>query len=301
MTWDQWAHRGLQAASVLAWLALLIAYRRDPRRTLPKIERRLAPWGLIDLALAVLAWAAVLAAGQFLLARRIGAAPSSRLEDLPSDAVGPWIVGAATSLLLATAVGVLLVSRRSGARPADWLGDFSLRSPLRDTAVGLGAFLLAAAPVLGLQELLTRWFPSRHPLVELLQATPRFDWLACAAFSAVIVAPLVEELQFRVLLQGWLMRVAESGESADEWLHGDGVTERRTGRSPFWPAAASAAVFALAHWSHGPDPIPLFLFAIGLGELYRRTRRLLPVVVAHAALNAWSLLLLTADLLRRTG
>ena len=52
------------------------------------------------------------------------------------------------------------------------------------------------------------------------------------------------------------------------------------------------AVFALAHWSHGLDPIPLFLLAIGLGYLYQRTHRIVPCIVLHFLLNLCSLVAL---------
>ena len=40
-----------------------------------------------------------------------------------------------------------------------------------------------------------------------------------------------------------------------------------------------------------PDPLTLFLFAVLLGTLYHRTHRGVPAMVAHAMLNATSLLL----------
>ena len=58
---------------------------------------------------------------------------------------------------------------------------------------------------------------------------------------------------------------------------------------PFWPIVVSALIFALLHLSHGPDWIPLFLLALGLGYLYRQTHRLLPCIVVHFLLNACSL------------
>ncbi|MBX7166384.1 MAG: CPBP family intramembrane metalloprotease [Pirellulales bacterium] len=58
------------------------------------------------------------------------------------------------------------------------------------------------------------------------------------------------------------------------------------------PILVSSALFAAAHFSHGPDPVPLFLLAMVLGYLYQRTHRLWPSVIAHACLNATSLLML---------
>ena len=52
------------------------------------------------------------------------------------------------------------------------------------------------------------------------------------------------------------------------------------------PILFSSGMFALAHWSHGPDWIPLFFLAIGLGYLYQRTGRILPTMVVHVLVNS---------------
>jgi len=55
------------------------------------------------------------------------------------------------------------------------------------------------------------------------------------------------------------------------------------------PILLSGLLFGLAHFSHGIDPIPLFLFGIVLGYLYQRTHRLLPSIIAHMLFNAFSM------------
>jgi hypothetical protein len=64
-----------------------------------------------------------------------------------------------------------------------------------------------------------------------------------------------------------------------------------------WPVIISSIVFALMHWSHGPDPIPLFLLALGLGFIYRQTHRILPCIIVHFLLNLCSLTALTLYIL----
>jgi len=54
----------------------------------------------------------------------------------------------------------------------------------------------------------------------------------------------------------------------------------------------SSGLFAMAHWSHGPDPIPLFVLAVALGIIYHRTHRVLPCIVIHMLLNGCSLVVL---------
>jgi len=60
-------------------------------------------------------------------------------------------------------------------------------------------------------------------------------------------------------------------------------------RPEWWPIVVSAALFALAHWGNGPDPIPLFLFALGLGYVYQRTHRVWPCILVHMLLNGFSM------------
>ncbi len=57
------------------------------------------------------------------------------------------------------------------------------------------------------------------------------------------------------------------------------------------PIAATSALFALLHYGHGPDPIPIFFLSLSLGYLYQRTHRVLPGIVLHMCLNGVSMLL----------
>lgn len=70
---------------------------------------------------------------------------------------------------------------------------------------------------------------------------------------------------------------------------------------PFWPVLVSSTIFALLHWGHGPDPIPLFVLAVGLGYLYRQTHRALPGIVVHMLLNGVSMLMLFLNVYYGTG
>jgi hypothetical protein len=60
-------------------------------------------------------------------------------------------------------------------------------------------------------------------------------------------------------------------------------------RSSWLAIIVSSAIFAALHYSHGPDWIPLFFLALGLGYLYQRTHRLLPSLVVHSLLNSLSM------------
>jgi membrane protease YdiL (CAAX protease family) len=201
-----------------------------------------------------------------------------------------WLRSAA--LLAGTGLGIAWVWSRH-RDPLALGGDWSRwRS---DVWLGMVGFLMVAPPVLLMQFALTQFFPSKHPLIELVLAKPEARFLWASGVAAVLVAPLTEEFQFRVLIQGWLQTAARPGMPSESWLVGLATPEwerQSAGPPRHWPAIATAALFALAHANHGPDPIPLFFFAWGIGWLYRGTSRVLPGVVVHFLLNLWTLFLL---------
>ncbi len=81
-----------------------------------------------------------------------------------------------------------------------------------DFAIGSIAGLAALAPVLLIQALLLYWLgmpemKSGHPLIKMLaEGKPDLTVMLLGSLFAVIVAPICEEITFRLLLQGWLER-----------------------------------------------------------------------------------------------
>ncbi len=63
------------------------------------------------------------------------------------------------------------------------------------------------------------------------------------------------------------------------------------------PLIVSAAVFGLAHVGQGAAPIPLFVFGLALGYLYRQTGSILPCIVLHMGLNGFSMFWFTMQIL----
>lgn len=70
---------------------------------------------------------------------------------------------------------------------------------------------------------------------------------------------------------------------------------------PMWPMYVSSAIFALLHLNGGPDPIPLFFFALWLAYLYRLTGRITPCIVVHLLLNLFTFALLAIEVLFGSG
>jgi membrane protease YdiL (CAAX protease family) len=199
--------------------------------------------------------------------------------------------------------------------------------PRYDLRLGVWTFIAALAPVFAIQYLLTRWIKSEHPVQLLLSENSSPRVLLLCFLSAVLVAPLTEEFLFRVLLQGWMEAVAirwrrEPAPDSSVMSDADGPDQSAAlpagGENPYaaplqsslplapttgptarlmpGPIILSSLAFALVHLGHGPDPIPLFVFALLLGYLYQKTHRIWPSLVVHACLNAWSLIMLWLNL-----
>jgi membrane protease YdiL (CAAX protease family) len=115
-----------------------------------------------------------------------------------------------------------------------------------------------------------------HPLIVLLRSRPNPVILLFCVLIAAVVAPVAEEIMFRLLLQGWLE--AFERRHRRRW-----AVWRRLARG-IVPVVLVSALFAAAHFrEQGREPDPdalLYLFAIdaaakllaigiGLGLIYR--------------------------------
>ena len=271
--------------------------------------RRRVPWGLLDLLLAMVALVLFQALALVVLRHFFGVDVRLKLHEMPPETRAVVILASSLASVTTALVSVFFVRLRT---QASWIDlGFDRRTILADVKLGVVAFVMLAPPVYAIQAVLVQWFPSQHPLISLLneEAGP-FIYLV-TGLSAVLVAPLVEEYLFRVLLQGWLERALKSLHSFQDLLLGDfafsdesgtpgrelGEEAARSTAQPSWLAIAiSAALFAALHASHGPDPIPLFVLALGLGYLYQRTHRILPGIIVHLLLNGITLAVLFSSL-----
>ena len=148
--------------------------------------------------------------------------------------------------------------------------DFGLRRHglKTDLQFAVWGMLLAQLPVHLLEYPLQTWrAEDPHPMLELLKnSTNHWQTLPWIALEVVVLAPLVEELLFRVVLQGALEREIPA----------------------VWATILTAAAFACIHQS--ADWLPLFPLALILGYIYYRRRSYVAVVVLHGLFNAVSLL-----------
>ncbi len=306
-----------------AWVLLLAKVLRG-HAILEFESRRDVPWGLIAVVLSF----CLLIGSQIAAGLAFGVAPDAEPTVSQTDALLTWT---AVAILVATLICIALIHLFARAGRDDFgisldhvprdlfIGAYAflVLAPLTF------AIQYVFVYVFGLE--------SHHPLIELLKEDSTGRLFGVVTLLAVVVAPISEEFFFRVLLQGWLERVflhrishrdetqlntqssiassdegkaegaiefapvAESNPYASPTLR-EAIGRRKVAASGSdvsgIPILISAAVFALMHWSHGPDPAALFVLAIGLGYLYQRTHRWLPCVVAHACLNGTTMLLL---------
>jgi len=154
--------------------------------------------------------------------------------------------------------------------------EFSLATELRYAlevflAIYLPTILLRLA-IVSLSQMVTGDDPGQHPLLEMLKSGVDVRVMALIVITAVALAPLVEELQYRVVLLGGF---AQNGR-------------------PVLAMVLSSVLFGLAH---GPiDGIALLPLAFVLGYAYRQRRSYFLVVMVHFLFNAFNMLLMMMTL-----
>ena len=256
---------GALALSLITWF--LVGWnwlRGEP--ALERRGRRRAPWGADGAALAVL----FLMGALISVAAGPSASDSARESGLELSNV--FLQGMVFFAFTGVTVGWL--ASNNAPRPAA-PSDFGLGGPVsrwpRDLLLGVLGTAAMLPIVYSVNGIMIALFgePTVHPAIESLMETPETEAVAAAGLLAVVLAPLFEELAFRVLLQGWL--------------------EKLTPRSSWLPILISATLFGLAHTNQGFAPIPIVVLALGLGYVYRQTHSYPAVVAMHAAFNALSL------------
>jgi membrane protease YdiL (CAAX protease family) len=220
-----------------------------------------------------------------------------------------------------------LVALTSNASLADLGLDF--KNWKAQMAVGAVAALLMTPAVLAIQSLAVRiWPPHKHPVEDMILEEFTAGRAILAVLSAMILAPLIEELLFRAIVQRWLTKLfcgrrdlagslAEPNlidELADGWpaenspFQPPGGTdiEPAAKRSPATgtPAFSVTAIvvtsllFSAMHLPQWPAPIGIFLLAMALGAVYQKTGSLISAVTMHGVFNGFStvgLLLMALD------
>ncbi len=304
------------AASLASWgWAIVRLSRRQP--LLAEVdEPRVVPWGAGSVAAVVILYLVVNSS-----AGLVYGAIRPRPEGAEIPAADQLALMVSINLLVAALVFPLL-RWTSDARAADF-GLFEPRAFGRDLARGLVTCLMLSPLVYGVFLTAQRlWKPSAHPVQEALTQDATGTNALLVLVSAVVVAPLAEELLFRGVLLGWLTRAASRAtrtvwpessiedvpamataiepEPADPSVWAAPRTSREPEERPrvvlgveAWLANVAVSLFfAGLHSDQWPAPVPLFVLSLGLGWLYQRTGRLAGPVAMHATFNGFSTIML---------
>lgn len=249
----------LVALAVTASVGVAVTILGRLRNGLPAIPPRPhepVPWNGFDVLQVLVLHVVVLAVGL-----------SGLRED---DGLTKLIPLELIAKLAATAFSIAYLVAR-GASLAD-LGLAPLR-PAEDLRIAIAGVALLIAPLLAIAALLDRLHPYEHPIIDFMKTHRDPLSLGLVVASAVVAAPLAEELFFRRFLQGWLEKLLPEAD----------------GRMA---VSVAAALFALAHLGQGLAYVPLFPLGLVLGTIARRTGSVVPCIFLHALFNAVSVALL---------
>jgi membrane protease YdiL (CAAX protease family) len=333
-SWFAGALGFLWLGSILTWIRLF-AFRRERGHFLPYEPRVQVPWGSFIALLTVLFVAASIFSSQ---GADPQAAPAHEAVETNASDVLYGLLAMIASQAFITSLVLIITAVASQPTLRDLGIPTTVRDLARDIKVGAVAFLAAIVPVHGLQVIMLVLFgmqdePPSHPLVEMIAPEgPDVTLFLVASFMAVVMAPLSEEVFFRLIFQGWLEKrearrlvTQPSDVDADVVLSElsmapDNVDLEPTVNEPavttptaqvtespppqlptrglaglpygWFPILISSLLFAAAHFGHGVDPFAIFVLALILGYVYQRTHRIVPCIVTHMLFNAFAMLVL---------
>jgi membrane protease YdiL (CAAX protease family) len=223
----------------------------------------------------------------------------------------------------------MLVRFTSGATLAEF--GLSLVDWRRQLAIGVTAALLMTPVVIAIQIAAVQiWRSRKHPVEEMILDSFSPGIAMLAVVSTMVLAPMIEELLFRAIVQRWLTQLVGSGGSSGSLSKDQVVAEpavgdltaqidvastgsgeaKRTDQEPlFNPAGpeprsylaivSTSLFFAAMHAAQWPAPIAIFILSVALGTLYHRTGSLLSAIAMHGTFNGYSTLLLLHQALSR--
>lgn len=247
---------GLLVASLIAWVRLLVRWKRGQSSSVIREDEPIPNphWASALMALLSISLA-------------LSTLGMPKKEPAADYGIGNVQAVCATTALMGVIVALpLLLDQQT--KPSR-LG-FHGRHLAKQLQVGCWGYALTVGPV-ALVYLLMAPFrspESQHQLLKLIAAQPTFETLFWVSLAAVVCAPMVEELLYRVVLQS-VVRIL----------------------LPHWAAILlTAIIFSAVHrW---PDAVPLLPLALVLGAVYDTTRSYWSVVTLHMLFNTTNILLL---------
>ena len=241
--------------SLRTWLRILLDYSSG-KIWLDKDESQRAAWNRFPEKTVLILVLLMIASQLFPMNR-----DTERTEMTPGALVAYLVFSGG---LIALLWGILATSERSILEYGVRFREFA--SQVRD---GCDGFFLAFLPtgILMIATAAIRTTENQNPLLTLLSGADNIGTILGIFFSAVVFAPLYEELAFRVILQGWLT----------------------TFLKPIAAISIVAVVFAAVHGL--TDGLALLPLAGLLGYVYYRRHSYVAVLVIHGLFNATMLAL----------
>jgi membrane protease YdiL (CAAX protease family) len=191
------------AASVPIWRHIL--KRAAGKRSIVEPRQRLSsPIGLVDLGALLFVWLmSQIFAG--VLFTQIADVQLSDFESLSGGNMTLLMLIAGLAQLIACAIGLAwLVARYHDARVIGWYP----KQLFADLKLASASFLIVAPIVLVAQTLLALLVEYKHPAMEAMVEGANWFTIVAVWISAVIAAPIAEEVVFRGWIQNWLQRLS---------------------------------------------------------------------------------------------
>lgn len=316
------------AGSIAMWRHIYIATKNGQHHCLSERKSRIAPLGFVDvIAAGLIAFASqALALTLAMLFSGIRDFDFANVDHM--TLINMW---AGTAQFIAAGLTLYYLVNRYGDLHAAGLSPGSMTQDLK---LGFYGFLLFVPPMLLLQAVLTNFWEYEHPTMEMISPDSSLLAILSAWWTATIVAPFSEEVIFRVVLLGWLLRCFANpddfvggfigGTSKPEHSEGDSEAELKSGvydsqemnpevnpyasptltstskyefkhQKTWTPVFIVALLFAVVHIGQGPAPIPIFFLALGLCYMYRQTGSVVACIVTHFLLNTFSMTVVTIE------
>ena len=255
-------------------------------------------WGLVDVLTVAFVWIGSQALATSFLFQAYGITTGQEISAETSARMA--LMSGIAQLICTTACFVWLIRRYQhsdrdfGLDPNQWANGIR---------AGLKAFCMWVPLVWAVQNILVEFIEYTHPSFERIKGSSELFTLIDVWITAVIVAPILEEILFRCILQGWLQRFRhEALQNPNPLIAGGPDLTTDMNRSADDPPKihlssifVTSILFGLAHYSQGPAPYSLFVLSLGLGFVYQRTGNVIACITMHMTLNFITMTLFTFE------
>lgn len=189
--------------SIPIWRSIGSRYS-NKRKIIEPREKLASPIGLVDLGAMLLVWllSQLIAVALF---SKVANVELSQIDSMTGRQVMLLMLIAGIGQLTAVAIGMAyLVLRYSDTRVIGWYAQHVQA----DLKLALAAFVVIAPVVLVAQLLLSMLVEYKHPAMEAMVADANYFTIIAVWGSAVVAAPIAEEVVFRGWIQNWLQRLS---------------------------------------------------------------------------------------------